>query len=176
MSFLVISSSLHPDSRSRVLARAAFQRLQTASAETNYVDLRELALPACDGDECYNHPAVVKLTGQIRGADGILLGVPIYNYDAGATAKNCIELTGDAWSGKVVGFACAAGGEGSYMAVMGLANSLMLDFRTVIVPRFVYTDSDAFDGDTVVDPAIKRRVDDLADTLIRYTTALRGIV
>jgi FMN reductase len=37
---------------------------------------------------------------------------------------------------KVVGFLCAAGGKSSYMSVMRLANSLMLDFRCLIIPHF----------------------------------------
>ena len=46
-------------------------------------------------------------------------------------------MAGRAFTGKPVGFVCAAGGRSSYMAVLGLANSLMLDFRCLIVPRFV---------------------------------------
>ena len=176
MSFLTISSSLHPESRSRALACAAFQRFQSTGIDSEYVDLRELALPQCDGGECYKHPAVVRLTEQIQRAKGVLLAVPIYYYGAAATIKNLIELTGEAWTGKVVGFACAAGGDASYMAVMGLANSLMLDFRTVIVPRFVYTGAEAFDGGAIANPAIKKRMDDLADTLVRFASALQNIV
>ncbi|MBI5095134.1 MAG: NAD(P)H-dependent oxidoreductase [Candidatus Hydrogenedentes bacterium] len=176
MSFLTISSSLHPDSRSSVLARAAFQRFQILGVDAEYVDLRDLALPLCDGADCYKHPAVLKLTEQIQSAKGVLLAVPIYNYGAGATARNLIELTGDAWRGKVVGFACAAAGDGSYMAVMALANSLMLNFRTVIVPRFVYTDSEAFDGDAIANPKIQKRMDELTETLVRFASALQGII
>lgn len=175
MGYLTISCSLHPESRSRVLARAAFQRFQSLGVDAAFVDLRDLALPQCDGNDCYTHPAVVTLTERIAAANAILLAVPIYNYDVGATAKNLIELTGDAWTGKVVGFACSAGGDGSYMGVMGLANSLMLDFRAVIVPRFVYTDSEAFDGDAISAIAIRKRVDDLAETLVRFGSALRGL-
>ena len=32
----------------------------------------------------------------------------------------------------------------SYMSVMAYANSLMLDFRCVIIPRFVYATGSAF--------------------------------
>ncbi len=85
-----------------------------------------------------------------------------------------IELTGRSWQDKVVGFLCAAGGMSSYMSVMAYANSLMLDFRTVIIPRFVYATGDAFDGDKLADEKIGTRVRQVADELIRFTTALRG--
>ncbi len=65
--------------------------------------------------------------------------MPVYNYDVNAVAKNFIELMGeDALGNKTVGFMLSAGGGGSYMAVMPFANSLMLDFRCWIVPRFLY--------------------------------------
>jgi len=75
---------------------------------------------------------------------------------------------------KVGGFLCAAGGNSSYMAVMAYANSLMLDFRTVIIPRFVYATSDAFKNGQITDKKIIARIEQAADELIRFTQALRG--
>ena len=72
----------------------------------------------------------------------MIVAAPVYNYDVSASAKNMIELTGNAWEDKMVGFLCAAGGMSSYMSVMAYANSLMLDFRCVIIPRFVYATGD----------------------------------
>ena len=68
--------------------------------------------------------------------DAIVVAVPIYVYDTNAAIKNFVDLSGRAWTDKPVGFLCAAGGPSSYMAILGLANSLMLDFRCLIVPRF----------------------------------------
>lgn len=174
MAYLVISSSLNPASRSRVLAKRAHELLVAEHAPVEYVDLRGLDLPACDGDGCYGHPAAQTLGKKISHAEGILLATPIYNYSVSASAKNLVELTGQAWAGKLVGFLCAAGGQGSYMAVMGLANMLMLDFRTVILPRFVYAAETAFEGERIVDTAVEDRLRDLTATLIRFNTALRA--
>ncbi len=85
-----------------------------------------------------------------------------------------IELTGSAWEEKVVGFLCAAGGMSSYMSVMAYANSLMLDFRSIIIPRFVYATGNAFGDDAIADPKIKTRIEQVAAELIRFTQALRG--
>ena len=73
---------------------------------------------------------------------------------------------------KVVGFLCAAGGKGSYMSVMSLANSLMLDFRCLILPRFVYSVGEDFEEDEVTDPKVKERVMELAKELDRICVAL----
>jgi FMN reductase len=62
----------------------------------------------------------------------------------------------------------------SYMSVMAYANSLMLDFRCVIIPRFVYATGDAFDGENMTDKKISERIEQVADELVRFTKALRG--
>lgn len=172
MGYLVFSCSLNPGSRSLILARRVTEFLQEKGVEAGLVDLRELDLPACDGDACYDDPKVEQLRAQIERAQGALIATPIYNYDASASAKNLIELTGVAWTKKVVGFLCAAGGRTSYMSVMGLANSLMLDFRSVIIPRFVFVGDDTFEDDTIADPVLEERLDELAETLILFGEAL----
>jgi len=127
-----------------------------------WLDLADHPIPLCDGDEAYNNSNVKELRDKIQNAKGVLFAVPIYNYDVNAAAKNLIELTGDAWSNKIVGFLCAAGGKQSYMSVMNLANSLMLDFRCLIIPRFVYSVSEDFEVDDMTDSKVKARVHELA--------------
>lgn len=171
--YLVVSTSGNPDSNSRRMARVAFAHLQKKKANVEWIDLRELDLPLCDADKCYLNAGAKKLNQAIASADGILVAAPVYNYDVAASAKNMIELTGSNWEDKIAAFLCAAGGTSSYMAVMAYANSLMLDFRTIIIPRFVYATGDAFDGDAVTDKKIVARVEQVADDLVRFTQALR---
>lgn len=174
MHILVLSCSLNPESRSARLVELAHAALAQAdpAAVVESIDLRELDLPLCDGAAAYAHPAVGELAARIARADAVLLGVPVYNYYANAAAKNAIELTGRAWTGKVVGFLCSAGGHGSYMSVMSLANSLMLDFRCLVVPRFVYATEDAIRDDGRVHQAVHERIDELAAEVVRITRAL----
>ena len=56
---------------------------------------------------------------------------------------------------------------------MSVANSLMLDFRCHIVPRFVYATGSAFQGDTITVPEIIERLNELSDDVYRVTEALR---
>ncbi|MDP9186154.1 MAG: NAD(P)H-dependent oxidoreductase [Verrucomicrobiota bacterium] len=172
--YLVVSTSGNPDSNSRRMGRVAFAHLQKRKVDCAWLDIRELDLPLCDADKCYGMPAAQKLNKAIETADGILVAAPVYNYDVAAAAKNMMELTGSSWEEKVVGFLCAAGGDSSYMAVMAYANSLMLDFRTVIIPRFVYATGDAFKGDEIIDKTVVTRIEQAADELVRFTQALRG--
>ncbi|MEA3187339.1 MAG: hypothetical protein QOD99_1169 [Chthoniobacter sp.] len=172
MRYLVISCSLNPNSRSRVLAQIAQQHLLAKNLEAGFIDLAPLDLPLCDAGACYSHPAVVALAPRIEKARGIILATAIYNYDVNAATKNLIELTGDAWEEKVVGFVCAAGGHGSYMSVMPFANSLMLDYRCVIIPRFVYAPRTEISDKTFGDSAINERTEELTTELVRITDAL----
>jgi NAD(P)H-dependent FMN reductase len=171
---LVISTSGNADSNSRIMGRVAFAHLQRQKADCEWIDINTLNLPLCDADQCYLNAEAKKLKKSIEAADGMIVAAPVYNYDVSAAAKNMIELTGDAWEDKIVGFLCAAGGRSSYMSVMAYANSLMLDFRTVVIPRFVYATGNAFDGEKLVDKEVERRVRQVADELIRFTKALRG--
>ena len=178
--YLVISSSLNPNSRSRVLARETLTRLQAKAgrlepepAPVQFYDLQEVQLPLCDGGACYADPEVQRLAGLVQAAHGIVLATPVYNYDVSATAKNIVELTGRAWTEKTAAFVCAAGGGVSYMSAMGLANSLMLDFRSLIIPRFVFATGQAFDErNRLIDEQIAQRIDQLVDRLVEVTQAL----
>jgi NAD(P)H-dependent FMN reductase len=174
MKYLVVSTSGNPDSNSRKMGRLAFDRLKKAGEDCAWLDTSALNLPLCDAHSCYSDPAVKKFATMIRSADGILIAAPVYNYDVSASAKNMIELTGDAWNDKVVGFLCAAGGQGSYMSVMAYANSLMLDFRCTIVPRFVFATGEAFGGKTITDKKVARRIEALSLELVRFVRGLRS--
>jgi len=61
------------------------------------------------------------------------------------------------------------------MSVMSLANSLMLDFRCLIVPRFVYATGGDFAGDEVGSAKIKDRVGQLAREAVRLARAVKGV-
>lgn len=169
--YLVLSTSLNPESNSRILARAAFDFLQTKTS-AQWIDARDLQLPFCDGAQAFGDPRVAALKEQINRANCIILGVPIYNYSTSGFAKNLIELTGSAWERKIVAFLCAAGGQRSYMSVMSLANSLMLDFECLVIPRFVHTSGDDFEGDKIKDAEVESRVQRLVTAAMRCTSAM----
>jgi NAD(P)H-dependent FMN reductase len=144
------------------MALAACKAVAAAGGSADYADLRELPLPFCDGRSSYGHPNVKNMAGRIDGSDAVILATPVYNYDANSAAKNLIENTGRNWTGKTVGFLCAAGGDASYMSIMAMANSLMLDFRCLIIPRFVYASGKSFEGGEIIDPEILDRISELS--------------
>jgi FMN reductase len=170
MPILVISPSLKPASRSRVLAREA-HRVARDFGEAGFLDLRDHPLPLADG-ATFNLPAVEALAAAIRGASAILLAAPVYNFDLNAAAKNLIEHTGKAWEDKVVGFLLAAGAQRSYMAAQSFAGSLALDFRSVVVPRFVYAVREDVSPERILSDDITHRVAELVRATDRLAKAL----
>lgn len=172
MRIAVICCSLNPESRSTGMAQSLRLPLAKAAAELDWIDLREHELPLCDGSTVYASPEVQAMAQRIADADAVIMVLPIYNFDVNAAAKNLIELTGkSAWLHKTVGFICSAGGRGSYMSIMPLANSLMLDFRCLIVPRFVYADDSDF-SEVGMPPAIEDRIAELANETVRIASAV----
>ncbi|MBX9741952.1 MAG: NAD(P)H-dependent oxidoreductase [Chthoniobacterales bacterium] len=169
---LVISCSHHPESRSRLLAKAAQQSLHNLHAPVDFLDLRTVDLPLCDGHASYDHPSSMKAKALVEKASGILIAMPIYNYGTNAITKNFIEHTGKAWQRKPVGMLCAAGGKGSYMALIPLAGSLMLDFHCHVLPRHVYATSDQFENDQITDSGVQERIDLMAGDILWLAEAV----
>ncbi len=172
---LILSCSLNPDSGSHRLAAAAAEAASARDSAHELVDLREWDLPICDGNECYNHPSVEPMSQKVKTAKAVLIASPVYNYDLNAAAKNVVELTGRAWLEKPVGMLCMASGHGSYMSPIGLANSLMLDFRCHIVPRFVYATSDDFTEDHAPSPVLGGRIRQLVEASVDLADALQWV-
>ena len=168
MSYLVISTSLREGSRSKIMAKAVAENVK----DSEFFDLQKKPLPMCDGDKCYDLPEVINFRKKVKNAKGIIMAIPIYNFNVSSGAKNIIELGGKMFYDKVFGFICAAGGKSSYMSVMSFANSLMIDYRCFIIPKFVYALKNDFNGIEITNPEIKERVVKLGNDLVRISEAL----
>jgi len=157
------------------MAGACTRKLTSEGVSAALLDLRDYPLPLCDGAAAYGDPNVAALAERIAAADGVLIAMAVYNYGPNAAAKNLLELTGKSWTGKIIGFMCAAGGDASYMSVMPFAGSFILDYRCVMIPRFVYASGKAFGESGIIDPGVDERIGRLARDMVAFTGALRGL-
>ena len=137
-----------------------------------FFDLQDNPLPMCDGDECYDLPEVIDFREKVKIAKGIIMDIPVYNFNVSSGAKNVVELGGRMLYDKTFGFICAAGGKSSYMSVMSLANSLMIDFRCYVIPKFVYATKNDFENEIITNSDIKDRLQELGNELVRVSNAL----
>ncbi len=164
MNLAIVGTSLDPDSRSQLLARYAFKTAEKRKIPATLVDLREFNIPVCGPAAGWENADVERVRKVLKPASHILFAVAIYNFAVNAAAKNVVELLGsDVFEGKTIGFACAAGGRSSYMSVMSFANSLMLDFRCWIAPRFVFATGEDFEESGIKSVEVKKRVESLLD-------------
>ena len=146
--------------------------LQKKIDDVEFFDLQENPLPMCDGDECYDLPEVLAFREKVKSAEGIVMAIPVYNFNVSSGAKNIVELGGRMLYDKTFGFICAAGAKSSYMSVMSLANSLMIDFRCYIIPKFVYATKHDFDNGKITNSDIEDRIEELGNELVRVSKAL----
>lgn len=177
---LIVAASLNPGSKSLIMANYAREALSRRGAENELISLRDLPLPLCDGTHgAGQDPGVKRLRKEVQASSHVLFAVPVYNYGVNAAAKNLIEhlfnwscWRDDEWAGiqgKTAGFLCAAGGAHSYMSVLSFANSLMLECRWWVVPRFVYAVHKDFNNGAIQEQKILERIELLVDELLDHS-------
>ncbi|TSA83024.1 NAD(P)H-dependent oxidoreductase [Deinococcus detaillensis] len=180
MKFTVLSTSLSPQSRSRMLARLAAERLSQQGHQVTLLDLRDTPLPAFDDDATYAHPNVHLYRQAIEQADGVILALPVYNWATGSGAKNLIELTGShsttrglsaVWFDKVVTFLVAGGLMHSYVSHHPLALGLLTDFKCILNPYHVYAVGEDWEGDALK-PLIATRLEKTLSVAVELSERL----
>jgi len=177
--FLIVATSLNPNSKSLLMAQYARERLVAQGHSTSLVSLRDLPLPMCDGTQAISHEKNAwALREEVQKATHVVFALPIYNFSANAAAKNMIELLfnwgcwkEDEWDdfvmGKTAGFLCTGGAEHSRMAVMSFANSLMLECWWWIAPRFVFATEDKFKNGQLENVQTKERIERLLNDMLQ---------
>jgi len=155
----IIATSLNPKSKSQILARQMEAHLVSDGVHCQLFDLRELNIGMAGPNENWGNADIAKIAESVKQASHVVFAVPIYCYDVNSAAKNIIELTGRSFTNKVISFLCTAGGANSYMSVMSFANHLMLDFRSIIVPRFIYTQDSDWSEEGTLDESIHERLE-----------------
>jgi FMN reductase len=182
VSYLVITTSLNPQSNSAIMAREAYEMLKLGGQDVEWLDLRNYDLPFCNGigQSAYSAPLVKEVHDKILKADGILLASPIYNYSISAAAKNLIELTttsykdilsGKAWKNKVVGFIGGCGTPNSLLAPLGVLGGLVVDSQITLVPGYVLGTRDDVPEGKISDK-MKGRLQALVQNFQKHTQGL----
>lgn len=187
MKFTVIATSLDPDRRSAWLCTLAAQQLRAQKHEVTLLDLRHTPLPPFDNVQgpggCYDHPHTGLYHRAISGADGVLLGVPVYNWGLGSGARALVELTGSsdearglhgAWFDLPVTFLVSGGLDHGYLSHGAFAFGLMVDFRCVVNPHFVYATSAHWNAPEVPGAWLAGRLERTVNRATDLAERLRG--
>lgn len=169
--YLTISTSTNAQSRSARLAKAANHQLSALTANCRLIDLADFDLPLDNGSSC-GRKDVREVSRRIGEAQGIVLIVPIYHGDVSVSTRNLVQLCGTSWHRKVIGLVSVAGEAVSHSAVVDFASLLMLEYRSFIVPDFVFVDSKTLLGGSL-DDKTSQKIDKMVGYLVRVTEALK---
>lgn len=185
--FTVLSTSLDPESRSAWLCTLAAAQLRAQGHEVTFLDLRTDPLPPFDNVQgaggCYDHPNAARYHAAVAGADGVFLGVPVYNWGLGSGAKALVELTGSsdearglhgAWFDRPITFLVSGGLDHGYLSHGAFAFGLMVDFRCVVNPHFVYATSAHWDAPGVPGEWLRGRLARTVDRGVDLSQRLAG--
>lgn len=164
-----ICGSLSDDSCTRIALQEALDAAAAAGAETTLVDLREYDLPPRDGDDrdLGDGP---QLRADVRAADAVLLGTPMYHGSYSAPLKNALDYCGrDELGGKAVGLLSVAGGAfprqalGHLRTVCRAVDAWALPMQ-VAIPNA----SDHVEDGALAHPELVERSRDLGEMLVDY--------
>ncbi|WP_435365424.1 NADPH-dependent FMN reductase [Haloarchaeobius sp. DYHT-AS-18] len=179
---LAVSGSLRETSYTRTALLHALAAAETAGAETDLLDLREAALPMFDPDE--DDQGAGEYVRQVREADAVILGSPVYHGSYSGALKNFHDYCSfDDYEDTVVGLLATAGG-GSYGPTLEHMRSTVRGVHGHVVPEQVGIRSaydkfesapDAPGGRAFTDEDIAERVASLGAAVVaaarRFETA-----
>ncbi|BAU08604.1 NADPH-dependent FMN reductase [Fischerella major NIES-592] len=174
-----IGGSLRADSYSQIALRLAAQRVEALDAEVEILDLREMQLPFCNGEQEYpDYPDVQKLQHAVSRADGLILATPEYHGSISGVLKNALDLMSfEQLSGKVTGLISVLGGQPNSNAL----NDLRIIMRWVhgwVIPEQIAIGQawKAFSPEgKLLDEKLAQRFDQFAQSLVDNTRKLREV-
>lgn len=176
---VAIGGSLRPESYSQQALNLAALRVEALGAEVEVLDLRQLNLPFCNGEDEYpNYPDVERLRNTVKQADGLILATPEYHGSLSGVLKNALDLMSfDHLSDKVVGVISVLGGQSNSNALNDLRVILRWVHSWVIPEQIAIGQAwKVFGPDgKLLDEKLSERFDGFAQSLVENTRKLRGI-
>ncbi|MFW5903746.1 MAG: NADPH-dependent FMN reductase [Halolamina sp.] len=166
---VAIPGSLRDESTTRTALRHALAAAAAEGARTDLLDLREYDLPAyvpADRDA----GDAPELRREIREADAVILGSPIYHGTVASPLKTALDYCGfDEFEDTLVGIVVTAGGRFPTPAILHL-RTIARWLRAWAHPTHVGIPdaSEVIEGGEVVDDDYADRLETLGAEMVRY--------
>lgn len=169
---LTVSSSLAVKSRSRVMARAAFEGLSKFTMiESRWLDLAEFDLQPYPTSE--DDPVTNRMRKEFEAADGLILACPVYNWGPAASLTNFLHYVLDPENGRRYRpflILAGAGTSKSHLAMDGLSRSILNEIHGIqIGPPIVGAGADVNRDSGCLAPALAERIENILEKLVRHT-------
>ncbi|USZ69582.1 NAD(P)H-dependent oxidoreductase [Halorussus salilacus] len=166
---VALAGSMRDGSYTRIALRHALDAAAERGAETELLDVREYDLPVFDPDDP-EPEAATELKREIREADSVLWGSPVYHGSYSAAFRNVHDYCGwDEYEDTTVGLLVSAGG-GSFGSTLDHMRVTARGVHAWVLPHQVgiRNASDKIAGDEVVDEDIEARVRKLGEQATKY--------
>ena len=168
---VAVCGSLRAESHTRVALGHVLEGATEHGASTALVDLRKYDLPVFDAD-ARDAGDADRLRRELRQAEAVVLGSPMYHGSYSAALKNALDYCGfDEFEETTVGLLAVAGGSfptgalDHLRAVCRALNAWVLPHQAAIPSA-----SDHFENGTLVDDDLGERVDVLGRRVVEYAT------
>jgi NAD(P)H-dependent FMN reductase len=168
-----ICGSLRDESVTRVALTRALEAVEAAGGDGELIDLREYDLPAFDpGVDDEDAGDAAELTREIRAADAIILGTPMYHGSYSSNLKTALDYCGfDEFEHKTVGLLAVSGGKFPITALEHLRSVCRaLDAWVLPHQAAVPRSHSAVRDGTFTDEDLEERVAELGKEVVRYAT------
>lgn len=165
-----IGGSLRPQSFTYRTLKLALKKIEMQGVQTELIDLRDMKLPFCNGENLYpDDPGVEKLRKKIVSAPGLLIATPEYHGNISGVLKNALDLLEEEHiMGKVVGLIAVVGGVHSTNAL----NTLRLICRQLhcwVLPEQLvipYSDESFNPEGELKDPQLEGKLEKMVEHLV----------
>ncbi len=166
---VAIPGSLREGSHTRKALREALRGVEGAGGTGDLLDLREYDLPVLNTDDEPTE-GVEAFTREVRDADAIVLGTPMYHGSYSGVLKNALDHCGfDEFEHKTVGLLAVSGGAFPITALDHL-RSVCRALNAWVVPHqaAVPRAHSAFEGTTFKEEGTAERVRVLGRRTVQY--------
>lgn len=162
-----VSGSRGDESTTRAAIAHALDAASEAGADTELIDLGAVDLPLYHPDRDEQGESEL-LCAQLRSAQGVLLGSPVYHGSYSSTFRNFHDYCGKSeYENTAVGLIATAGG-GSYGATLEHMRSTVRGVHGWTVPEQVGLEkaSKKVENGRIVDADTRRRLERLAQQVV----------
>ncbi len=164
-----VVGSLRDESYTRVGIERTLQAADEYGGSTTLLDLREYELPVFDPDD-RNAGDAATIKTEIRQADSVALGSPMYHGSYSSAMKNALDYCGfDEFEETTVGLLGVAGGQFP-TATLEHLRSVCRALNAWVLPHqaAIPAASSNFEAREFVDEALEDRVETLGKRLVDY--------
>lgn len=166
---VAICGSLAEESVTRAALRETLTAAETQNAQTTLIDLREYDLPVFDAD---NQDAgdAPELRQQLRAADAIVLGTPMYHGSFSSPLKTALDYSGfDEFEDTTVGLLAVSGGSFTRPALEQLRSvTRALDAWTLPTDIAIPDSHEQVVDGTLADESLRERIHQFGAELVQY--------